>query len=154
MVLFTTAFSPLLGRDTAFGIAVALFLTFIAGAAFLILKGLKFPRPGRQIGLAPFAWVAAAYLLFTPYMGHYEDLLLVALYAAAAGAAPRRLIKPAFAGAAALFLFFVLNRGLFPPSFPLWPLWSAKLIFIGLMLAAIRGMPEPAAEPPSGSSRC
>ncbi len=152
MVLFTTAFSPILGPDTAFRIAATLFLIFIAVAAFSLLMGLRISRPGRQASLAPFAWVAAAYLLFTPYMGHYEDLLLIALYAAAAAASPRRLIKPASTGAAALFLFFVLNRGLFPLSFPLWPFWSAKLIFIGIMLNAHCGMPESAAEQSSGSS--
>ena len=136
MIIFSGAFGPILGPGPAAAIS-KLFLAASAAAASFLAISIFVSKRQAEGSLFPFFLLISGYLLFTPYMGHYEDLLLLAPFAAAVTRWPRQMARPAGLIFVAAALFIVLNRGLFRPSFPIWPFWLLKAALLG-MLAKIQ----------------
>lgn len=136
MIIFSGAFAPILGPGPAAKISKLVLVASTAAASLLAIS-IFISKKHPQGSLLPFFLLISGYLLFTPYMGHYEDLLLLAPFAAAATRWPRKMARPAGLIFVAAALFIVLNRGLFRPNFPIWPFWLLKAALLG-MLAKIQ----------------
>jgi hypothetical protein len=137
MVIFLSAFGPFTGRNAALGIAQASYGICAIISALIIFTIVRSDSRSKLARTGPFIIMVSAYLLFTPYMGHYEDLLLLAPLAAAATSAPKRLFAPIKTIVLAFALFFVLNHDIMQSTVPLWPFWCIKLLYLGLILITV-----------------
>ncbi|MFQ5578286.1 MAG: hypothetical protein ACE5G8_14995 [Anaerolineae bacterium] len=136
IVLFTTntfrsAFTPVIGPAAALVISQ---VVFVAGGAIILAISLaqrvfpaRLPKWAARAGEHQLAiGLFAVFLLFMPYMGGYEDLLL-ALPPAIVIVAPRGRIWPPWKEAFLLAgLPLALNHNFFPSDKPLWLFWLVK----------------------------
>jgi hypothetical protein len=129
MILFRYAFEGPLGpaRATAVthfvGVAGA---GAILGIAMLRGEGLRASSGEGRAGARLFVLLAATYLLFSPYAGSFEDLLV--LVPAAAVVLARTPLPGVGVGSLVtlLALGLVLNHHRLPPGKPMWLLWILK----------------------------
>ena len=142
MNLFVPAFSPLLGTRPCILLAnTVLFLIFgmvFAYAFFWTWASKRSSSPfGFYRALSGVLLLLGAYLLFAPYAGTYEDLLLssAVFMLLVQGGGARQSIR---GGVILSFLLSVLlNHNLFPDSLPLFLFWLLKLLFFCYLLSEI-----------------
>jgi hypothetical protein len=80
-----------------------------------------------------FVLMIASYLLFAPYAGGYEDILLLSVFITVllVGNPPNLLNYKSILLICILFL--ILSHNAFPPNKPLWVFWILKAVLLGYM---------------------
>jgi len=81
-----------------------------------------------------FIYIIGSYLLFAPYAGAYEDVLLLPIFIMVlyVGNTPN---LTNYKSVALIFaLFFILLHNYFPKDKPLWLFWILKAVILGYML--------------------
>lgn len=139
MILFSSAFSFFIGRKLSILISNTV-LILIFGSVFfsslIHLRSLeKFPRIAyKSFQDSGVYLLLAAYLLFSPYAGFYEDLLLIAavfMFIIWRGTEKFTLSMSLFFS---LFLVVLLNHNIFPEKYPLLGFWLIKAMFFCYLL--------------------
>ncbi len=138
MNIFSTSFESFLGREPAFVISNLLFLS-TTGMLFLfaIFLATRQSDAFRTVFL-----LTAAYLLFAPYAGAYEDLLLWPMIAAVWHTSPiidRSTHRESREAVVVIcFLIVLLQQRLLPKEILAVPLWLLKAVFVGYLWNLMR----------------
>lgn len=133
MNIFAKAFAGVLGERAA---AAGSWVAMAAGVGLSVIWGVSRPRaPGAAAApdsaRAAHQTMMAAYLLFSPHSGPYEELMTAFLVAAAIAAPPGRPIPRVVSLSQCLGLAIVVNR----PALPMLPLhpigwWVLKALVL------------------------
>jgi hypothetical protein len=142
MNTFSGAFENLIGRSQALfvsniismlGVVVIISLGVMASGRFPV--SMRFPSD-RKFKLCLFIALIGMILLFSPILGSYEDILLVAAF----GSALMSDVKYRFGAFSSIYFItaaFALNFSRFALGCPLWPFWLAKAILLIMTLISI-----------------
>lgn len=130
MIILESVLAPWLGAHNAKMLGSGLFLSLLISGMWL---GLKDRKTALQLhsprSFAPLVFYLSAYLLFAPYLGRYEDLLLFVPWLVLALSLPS---KPPFyqAFGSAVLLCVVWNHVLLLSFIPLWIFWIGKAFLL------------------------
>jgi len=142
MNLFSSAFSFVLGRKLSILISNAVLILIFGSVFFFSLIHHRFLEKFPRIAYKSFRdggvfLLLAAYLLFSPYAGFYEDLFLIAavfMFITWCGPEKFTLGMSLFFS---LFLVVLLNHNIFPEKYPMLVFWLIKAMFFFYLLSAV-----------------
>ncbi|MFC1789071.1 hypothetical protein ACFLZE_04060 [Thermodesulfobacteriota bacterium] len=140
MNIFRSAFRNMIGDNLAGLISTIVTCGFYIGIVGISLSAkLKGKSTNRLSPLSVtkgqlFVLMIASYLLFAPYAGGYEDILLLSVFITVLliGNPPNLLNYKSILLIGILFL--ILSHNAFPPNKPLWVFWIFKAVLLGYML--------------------
>jgi len=140
MNIFRSAFRNMIGDNLA-----GLISTFVTCGSYIGIVGISISaktkgRPTDLLSLLSvtkgqlFVLMIASYLLFAPYAGGYEDILILSVFITVllVGNSPNLLNYKSILLIGILFL--ILSHNAFPPNKPLWIFWILKALMLGSML--------------------
>jgi hypothetical protein len=144
IINFRSAFSMYLGSDTSNYISklfLLIGLLFIFSISFVrylypsFLQNLTSKMKPPQISVL----LVGLFLLFMPYLGEYEDLLIIVLYVISAVSIEKYPDSIIFNILSAFCLCFVLNFKIFHPTNFLWIFWLMKVFVFGSLYINLKG---------------
>jgi hypothetical protein len=142
MNLFSSAFSFLLGRKLSILISNAVLIIIFGSVFFFSLIHPRFLEKFSRLAYKSFRdsgvyLLLAAYLLFSPYAGFYEDLLLIAaVFMFLIWRGPEKFIL-GMSLFFSLLLVVLLNHNMFPEKYPMLAFWLIKAMFFCYLLRAV-----------------
>lgn len=148
MNIFRSAFRNFIGDNIAGVISSILTCgTYISVIGFSILTNLK-SGPSKTLSSERitkeqlFIAIIGSYLLFSPYAGGYEDILLISVFATVAlvGNSPNLINYKSIV--LVCILLIILSHNALPLNKPLWLFWIFKAILLGSMLYFCRFQKE------------
>jgi hypothetical protein len=89
-----------------------------------------------------FVLLVTSYLLFVPFAGAYEDVLLLTVFVTVLIVGNPPPLTSYKSLVLVLFLFVILLHNIFPPNKPLWLFWILKALILGYMLNFCRLPPK------------
>ena len=140
MNIFRSAFRNMIGDKFASLISTIVTCSvYMSVVVYSILAKIKGRSPDMLSLLSVnkgqlFIVIIGTYLLFAPYAGGYEDILLLPIFVVVflIGDTPNLTNYKSLV--MILFLFVILSHDIFPPDKPLWPFWILKALILGSML--------------------
>jgi hypothetical protein len=148
MNIFSSAFQRIIGNDLASLVSHAVTCSVYTGVVgFSILAKIRGKSTDRLSFLRVtkeqlFILVVGSYLLFAPYAGGYEDVLLLPVFVTVllVGNTPHLTNYKSLA--LVFVLFVILLHNFFPSDKPLWLFWILKAVLIACMLNFCRFLQE------------
>ena len=148
MTIFRSAFRDMIGdRLASLTSTIVACSAFIGVLGFSLLAKIHGKPPHRLFSLGVtegqlFVFLVSSYLLFSPYVGGYEDLLLVCIFVTVLLVGN----PPSLTNYKSLILIFLLLFLLFHKFFQyekvLWLVWVSKAVLLAYMIRFCRLMPE------------
>jgi len=140
MNIFRSAFRNIIGdkiaRSISTMVTVGVYTGVIGYSILLKIKNVSIdePSPLKVTKAQLFVLIIGSYLLFAPYAGGYEDLLLLPVFIMVllAGNSPNLTNYKSIA--LICILFFILFYNTLPPNKPVWLFWTLKAVILGCML--------------------
>jgi len=140
MNIFRSAFRKMIGDNLADLISTIVTCgSYIGIVGISISVKIKSKTTDRLSPLSPtkgqfFVLMMASYLLFAPYAGGYEDMLLLSVFITVllVGNSPNLMNYKSLLLICVLFL--ILSHNAFPPNKPLWVFWILKALMLGYMV--------------------
>ena len=140
MNIFRSAFRNFIGDNIAGLISnVVTYGVYIGVMGFSFLTQIRGKQTDQLIPLRVtkgqlFVLLVASYLLFAPYAGGYEDLLLLPIFVMVLLVGNSPPLTSYKSLAILFFLLVILLHNFFPPDKPLWLFWILKAVILGYML--------------------
>ena len=140
MDIFRSAFRNVIGDNLASLVSsvvtCSVYMSVVGVSIFTKIKG-ESPdllSPLRVSKGQLFVLMIGSYLLFAPYAGGYEDVLLISVFITVllVGDTPNLMNYKSLA--LVFFLFVILLHNYFPQDKPLWLFWIFKAIILGYIL--------------------
>ena len=144
IINFRSAFSIFFGSDITIavsksfiiiGVILIFFISFVRSMYPLSLQKITSKTTPQQITVLLFA----IFLLFMPYFGAYEDLLMIVLYIISALSIARHKSSTIYNVFIAICLCFVLNYRLFPHQKLVLIFWGMKFAVFGSLFINLKG---------------
>jgi hypothetical protein len=144
MNIFRSAFRNMISDNLASVISIVITYGVFLGVVGYTLLAKTRGRTPNQLSLLRitkgqlFIILVASYVLFAPYAGGYEDLLLIPVFIMVllVGDAPN---LTDYRSLALFFLLFLIStHSFFPPGKPLWLFWILKAVMLGYMVTFCR----------------
>ena len=140
MNIFRSAFRNIIGdkiaRSISTMVTVGVYIGVIGYSILLKIRNVSIANlsPLKVTKAQLFVLIIGSYLLFAPYAGGYEDLLLLSVFIMAllVGNSPN--LSNYKSIALVSILFFILFYNTLPPNKPVWLFWTLKAIILGCML--------------------
>lgn len=139
MHIFRSSFSKMIGDK--FAILISSIVTccvYISVVGFSIFSKISSNPPDHLPSLIVtkgqlFILIIGSYLLFAPYAGGYEDVLLLSVFIMVMLYGNTPPLKNFKSLTLTVILVVILLQPLFPPNKPLWLLWLLKTLILGYM---------------------
>jgi len=140
MNIFRSAFHNIIGDNLASLISTIVTCSVYIAVVWLSIsakikgKSADSSAPLRVTKDQLFILFIGSYLLFSPYAGGYEDVLLLPVFVTVLCVGNTPPLTNYKSLALAFFLFIILFHNIFPVDKPLWLLWLLKALILGYML--------------------